>query len=457
MTNPAAPAQSIVELLTERHGARALHDALTPEERTTLRYCWRAWARPCVRRDVPPWIKTPPGYGVWSGQTPPPGDWMYWLLMMGRAGGKTWTGSNWLCEQAQDMPLERSAMVGATSADSRRTMLKGKAGVLRMAKPWFFPRWYHTDQTLIWPNGHVTTLYTADEPGRLRGPEHAIAWADEVCAWSNPEAWDMLQMTMRGGRHPRVLVTTTPNSSRIIRDLIASPETALSIGSTAENARNLPPAFLARLLKKYEGTRLGRQELQGELVEDADGALWTRALIEAWRVDAPPSMRRIVVAVDPSASSKGTGALCGLVVAGVDDAGDGYVLADLSGQMTPDEWARKAAAAVAEWRADRLVYEVNHGGALVEQVLRTVDPNLPLLAVNASKGKWTRAEPVVALYEQGRVHHVREADGKPTRLDDLEDQMCGWTPDARGSPDRMDALVYALTELMLEQGGGLVF
>lgn len=328
-------------------------------------------------------------------------------------------------------------------------MLKGKAGVLRMAPPWFFPRWYHTDQTLLWPNGHVTTLYTADEPGRLRGPEHAAAWADEVCAWSNPEAWDMLQMTMRGGRHPRVLVTTTPNASRIIRDLIASPETALSVGATAENQANIPPAFLQRLLKKYEGTRLGRQELLGELVEDADGALWTRALIEAHRVDAPPELQRVAVAVDPSASSKGSGALCGIVVAGIDGRGDGYVVADLSGHMTPDEWARRAADAVREYRADRLVYEVNHGGALVESVLRTVDPNLPLRAVNASKGKWTRAEPVVALYEQGRVHHCREVGGKPQRLDDLEDQMCGWTPESRTSPDRMDALVYALTELML--------
>jgi phage terminase large subunit-like protein len=218
---------------------------------------------------------------------------------------------------------------------------------------------------------------------------------------------------------------------------------------------------LARLLKKYEGTRLGRQELQGELVEDADGALWTRALIEAWRVEASavPALQRIVVAVDPSASSRPGGALCGIVVCGISEDGIGYVLSDLSGQMTPDEWARKASAAYHAFSADRIIYEVNHGGAMVESVFRTVDPDLPIKGVSASKGKWTRAEPVVALYEQGKVHHVigyrPEGAGEDMcrSLADLEDQMCGWTPESRVSPDRMDAMVYAVTELMLSNSG----
>ena len=445
---------SLASRLAARFGARVLHDSLSSDERLALRHCWRAWARPCETRAAPGFLKRPPGHGVWSGQIPPASDWLFWLMLAGRASGKTWTGANWTCEMAESLPLERSAIVGATSADARRTMLRGKAGVLRMAKPWFYPRWYHTDQTLIWPNGHVTTLYTADESGRLRGPEHAFAWADELCVWGDPEAWDMLQMTMRGGARPRTLVTTTPNSSRIIRELMEGQDTALTIGETADNAGNLSPQYLHRLLRKYEGTRLGRQELLGEVVEDAEGALWSRALLEAWRVPKAPALRRIVVAVDPSASTRSGGALCGIVVAGLGEDGQCYVISDLSGSMSPDSWARKAAEAYHALKADRIVFEINHGGAMVEQTFRTVDADLPLLAVNAAKGKWSRAEPVVALYEQGRVHHVQPDGGDPClrSLVDLEDQMCGWTPGSRVSPDRMDALVYAVTELMLGKG-----
>jgi len=451
-------------------GPQALHDMLSPEDRLRLRYSWRLLARPCIPREQPSWLRKAPGYGVWGGQIPPPGDWTVWLDMMGRAGGKTWVGANWSCEQAELLPNERSAVVGATSADARRTMLKGKAGILRMAKPWFYPRWYHTDQTLTWPNGHVTTLYTADEPGRLRGPEHAVAWADEVCAWSDPEAWDMLQMTMRGGSHPRVLVTTTPIKNRIILELVESTDTALSIGSTRENAANLPKAFTDRLMRKYEGTSLGRQELDGELVDELEGALWTRALLEAWRVEKAPELQRIVVAVDPSGSSKARSALCGIAVVGIGEDGEGYVLADLSGIMSPDAWARRAARAYEAFKADRIVYESNHGGEMVAQVFRTLDDSLPLQAVSATRGKFARAEPVVALYEQGRVRHVRDCGvdlREFKRGDDdvslvaLEDQMCTWTPDGASrstgvrysSPDRMDALVWGLTELMISNEG----
>lgn len=386
--------------------------------------------------------------------------------MAGRRSGKTWTGAHWVQRIAEESADAVIALVGRTAGDARKIMAFGPSGIMRIAPPWFCPRWYQTDQSLIWPNGAVAFLYSAEEPAKLRGPEHSHAWADEICYWADPETWDMLTMTMSGGDEPKMLVTTTPAISRILDDLLAEKTTAVTRASTYDNASNLPARYLKNLLKRYEGTQLGRQELMGELLADIEGARFKREMIERARVATRPALSRVVVAVDPagmtySARTGGTDrALAGIVVAGLGEADEHcYVLADLSQSATPGEWGRIAIKALQEFRADRIVYETNHGGKAVEEVFRSLDENVPLKGVNARQGKLARAEPVVALYEQQRVHHVgpreRAASASPEQrtLAHLEDQMCGWTPKQRRSPDRMDALVYAVTELVLDASG----
>jgi phage terminase large subunit-like protein len=460
---------SPLEIAAKACGVRGVHDALTPAQRMRLRYCWEARARPLEEREAPAWLATKPAWGVWRGQMVPMGAWLFWLYMAGRASGKTLTGANWVCQYAREHPGCRIAIVGATAGDARRTMVKGKSGILKVSPPWFAPHWYFSDQMLIWPNGSMATLYTADEPGRLNGPEHDAAWADEIGLWKGSDAWDMLMFTMRGGDHPRVLATTTPKDSRLLDTLLADYENlALTIGATAENAKNLPPAFLNKLTARYGGTHLGRQELGGELIANVEGALWTAAQIQALRVDKAPPMVRVVVAVDPASMTQlalATGRiarrsdLCGISVCGVGEDGHGYVLADLSLRASPDKWARVAAKAYKDFKADRIVYETNHGGKAVEDVLRSVDPGLPITGVDARRGKFARAEPVAALYEQGRVHHcAKDEHGEHPddngHLAKLEDQMCRWTPRSVDSPDRLDSAVYGLTALMLREEGG---
>jgi predicted phage terminase large subunit-like protein len=290
--------------------------------------------------------------------------------------------------------------------------------------------------------------YSADEPDRLRGPQHDFAWADELAAWRYPQqAWDMLMLGLRLGDRPRIVVTTTPKPLRLIRDLAAAPTTRVTRGSTYQNKRNLAPAFLTAILGKYEGTRLGRQEIYAELLEQADGALWTRAMVDAARI-APadrPELRRVVVAIDPAVTARAGSDETGMIVAGIGYDGRAYVIRDASGRMTPDQWARRAVHLYETHRADRIVAEVNNGGDLVAVTLRTVNDRVAFKAVTASKGKRIRAEPVAALYEQGRVSHVGGG------FSALEDQMCNWVPaGADPSPDRLDALVWAITELALE-------
>jgi phage terminase large subunit-like protein len=297
-------------------------------------------------------------------------------------------------------------------------------------------------------------LYRADEPRRLRGPQHDTAWCDELAAWRYPEAWDMLMFGLRGNG-PRCVVTTTPRPIRLLRELLADPKVAVTRGTTYDNRKYLAPAFFGQIVRKYEGTRLGRQELEAEILEDLPGALWSRGIIEACRSSvAPAELVRVVVAIDPAARSGETANETGIIVAGKDADGVGWVLADLSGRYPPVEWAKAAIAAYRTHRADRIVAEVNNGGDMVEANLRMVDPNVPFRAVHASRGKVARAEPVATLYEQGRVRHLGA-------LPLLEDQMCGFTrdPDTRPgagaggsstSPDRVDALVWAITDLMIE-------
>ena len=375
-------------------------------------------------------------------------DWTVWLRMAGRGEGKTWVGSNWSHEQARDMPGSVGHLVAPTASDVRNVMVVGlegehPSGILPTSPPGFRPTYEPSKRKLTWPNGSTALLFSADEPERLRGPQCHWAWADEVAAWRYPESWDQLLFGLRMGRRPRVVATTTPKPVRIIREILARPDVVVSRGRTADNRANLAPAFLTTVVAKYEGTRLGRQELEGELLEDMPGALWTRSRIEAGRVATAPEMRRLVVGIDPAASSNEGSDETGIILAGLGANGEGYVLADRSGRYPPIQWAQQALALYRDHGADRLVAEVNNGGEMVTQTLHTVLPGAPVKAVHASRGKRTRAEPISALYEQGRVHHVGA-------FPDLEDQMCTWVPDVtEDSPDRMDALVWALTELMI--------
>lgn len=300
---------------------------------------------------------------------------------------------------------------------------------------------------LTWPNGATALGYNGTEPDQLRGPEFDTAWVDELAKYRYArETWDMLQFTMRRG-DPRVFVTTTPRPIPVIKEILADPSTVVTRGSTFDNAENLPAKFLEQLRDKYEGTRLGRQELNAEILDDVPGALWTRAMIDAAQERDYPELRRVVVAVDPS-GTKGkddAGDSIGIVVAGKGVDGLAYVLDDLTCKLSPDGWGRRAVEAYQNYRADRIVAERNFGGAMVEHVIRTADRSVAFKEVTASRGKIARAEPIAALYEQGKVKHLG-------RLTELEDQMCAMTPGGYlgdGSPDRADALVWALTELML--------
>jgi predicted phage terminase large subunit-like protein len=335
-------------------------------------------------------------------------------------------------------------------------MVEGESGLLNLGAASQRPDYEPSLHRLTWQNGAVATLYSADEPDRLRGPQHDLAWCDELAAWRYPQAWDMLMFGLRLGADPRVVVTTTPRPTKLMRELLADPRVAVTHGRTADNADNLAPAFLDQIVRRYEGTRLGRQELDGELLDDMPGALWTHGLIDAARVAAAPALVRVVVAIDPAVASGEDADETGIVCAGRAADGHGYVLADASGRYPPAEWARVAIAAWRAHRADRIVAEINNGGEMVEATLRVIDPDVPFGAVHASRGKVARAEPVAALYEQGRIHHL----GALARL---EDQMCSFTPDfdrtaAGYSPDRVDALVWALSELFIEtQAGAGIF
>ena len=345
------------------------------------------------------------------------------------------------------MPGSRIAVVAPTYADARDTCIEGDSGLRRVLPSSCIEAWNRSLGEMILTNGTRYKLFSADEPERLRGPQHHRAWADELGAWRYPETWDQLLFGLRLGDDPRVVVTTTPKPTPLIRSLIKNGRSVLTRGSTFDNAENLAPAALAQLREKYEGTRLGRQELEAELLDDVPGALWTRAMVDGSRVRKMPELRRVVVAVDPSGTKGGedAGDDIGIVVAGLGIDGKGYVLSDKSCNLSPDGWGKRAVSAYHEFKADRIVAERNFGGAMVEHVIRTVDRTASYKEVTASRGKVARAEPVAALYEQGRVHHVGAFAA-------LEDQMCALTSDGyvgEGSPDRVDALVWALTELMI--------
>jgi predicted phage terminase large subunit-like protein len=378
-------------------------------------------------------------------QVAPDGDWSTWLYMAGRGSGKTRAGAEWVHEQIA-AGCRRIALVGATAADVRDVMVEGESGILATARPGARPDYEPSRRRVTWPGGAIATTYSAEEPERLRGPQHDGAWADELGAWKYEAAWDMLLLGLRLGADPRALVTTTPRPTKLVRSLLSDANTITTRGSTYDNRDNLAPSYFASIITRYEGTRMGRQELMGELVDDVPGALWTLSLLDGLRVQAAPDLARVIVAVDPAVTSGAESDETGIVVVGIGADGHGYVLADRSCRMSPDGWARRAAQAYHEYQADRLIVEDNQGGEMVAFLLGTVDATVPIKRIRASRGKRLRAEPVAALYEQGRVHHVGT-------YPDLEDQMASFTGDGGEHDDRVDAMVHALTEVMLDTAG----
>ena len=405
---------------------RAFLKSLSKTEALRLAHDWQFWAR--------------------DKQLSPEWDWFVWLILAGRGFGKTRTGAEMVRKWVQKYPLVN--LIGATADDARDIMIQGESGILAVCPPGERPIYKKNERALVWPNGAKSLIFTAAEPDRLRGKQHMKLWADELCSWRYAEAWEQAMLGLRLGDSPQAIVTTTPRPTPLIKALAGDNRNAVTTGTTYENRGNLAPGFFEYVITKYENTRLGRQELNAEILEDNPGALWKRSQIEALRVTSAPALRRIVVAIDPAATSGGDEN--GIVVAGIAADGQGYVLDDLTLKGSPHAWATVAVNAYHAQEADRLLGEANNGGEMVEHTVRTVDPNVSYNAVHASRGKITRAEPIAALYEQGKVHHVG-------MFAELEDQMCDWAPNSgQASPDRMDALVWALTELMLGPQGDLV-
>lgn len=385
-------------------------------------------------------------------QRPPPGDWTTWLVVGGRGSGKTRAGAEWvhgLALAAGARTDLRIALIAETLGDAREVMIDGASGIARIARR-LRPEVEISRRRIVWPNGAIAQIFSSEDPESLRGPQFHYAWCDELAKWKHAEeTFDMLQFGLRLGERPRQLVTTTPRAVPLLKRLIGDADTVVTRLSTADNAAHLAPGFITALERRYGGTRLGRQELGGELIEDREDALWRRERLEALTVRLIEPLRRIVVAVDPPAGS-GPASVCGIVVAGLMENGRAAVLADCSVEgKSPADWARAVVSAYRRFEADRVVAEVNQGGDMVAAMLKSVEANLPVTLVRATRGKYLRAEPVAALYEQGRVVHV-------ARFVALEDQMCDFGPDGLSggrSPDRLDALVWALTALMLEGTG----
>ncbi|WP_244643608.1 DNA-packaging protein [Alsobacter metallidurans] len=381
------------------------------------------------------------------------GPWSVWLILGGRGAGKTRAGAEWVRALATGRkPVGRIALLGETFADVRDVMVEGPSGILAVHPRDKRPRWESSRRRLAWPNGAVAHAFSAEDPESLRGPQFGAAWLDELAKWRQArETWDMLQFGMRLGDRPRQLVTTTPRPLPLLKEILADPHTAVCRASTAANRAFLAPGFIDMMARRYGGTRLGRQELMGEILEERQDALWSRDLIESCReAEAPAGLTRIVVAVDPPASSSKRADACGIVAAGIDADGVVHVLADatLAG-VRPAAWAAAACALVRRLEADALVVEVNQGGEMAQAVLAEAGPGVPVTPVRAARGKHLRAEPVAHLYERGRVRHAGS-------FPDLEDELCDFGPTATGfglsngrSPDRMDALVWAVTALAL--------
>ena len=376
-------------------------------------------------------------------QIAPPGDWLTWVILAGRGWGKTRTGAEAVAWAGASNPGWRIAVVAPTSADARDTCIEGDSGLLSVLPREMVQTWNRSLGELILRNGTRFKAFSADEPERLRGPQHHMAWADELAAWRYPEAWDQLMFGLRLGDHPQAVVTTTPKPTPLVKSLIGASTSHVTRGSTFDNAANLAPSALEMLRAKYEGTRLGRQELFAEVLGDLPGALWSLATLDSYRLREAPDLTRVVVAVDPAVTATEHSDEHGIIVAGLAEDQRGIVLEDASLSGSPAEWARRAVSLYHSWSADAIVIEVNQGGDMVAHTIRTIDPMVNIKEVRASRGKHVRAEPIAALYEQGRVAHVGA-------FPELESQMTQMTVagfEGDGSPDRVDALVWGFTEL----------
>lgn len=413
---------------------------MSEEHCERLLYDWRLWAR---EKQIAP-------DSLDSGR-----PWRTWLILAGRGFGKTRTVNEWVRQKIEDRSGRRGALIARTAADARDVMVEGESGLLNICPPSFRPVWIPSKRRLVWPNGGMVTTYSAEKPDMLRGPQHDFGACDELASWRYDDAWSNFMFGLRLGKEPQVAVATTPRPTARLKKLMHNPTTLITRGTTYENASNLAEAFMAEIITEYEGTRLGRQELNAEILEDTPGALWTHERIEANRVTKIPDLKRIVIGVDPSASNNEGSAETGVIVAGVDNQRipHAYILADLSVKGSPDEWSTRVIQGFEEYECDRIVAEANNGGDMITAVITMTCLSLysqtlvsrrsvPVTKVHATRGKYTRAEPISALYEQSRVHHVGG-------LAELEDQMCNWVPGEK-SPDRMDALVWALTDLMVD-------
>jgi phage terminase large subunit-like protein len=422
LSSPSSLASQLAGLPKSK--LRTIIQSLSPKEVEQALYCWELWRRPS--------------------QTPPPGDWSVWLIKAGRGFGKTRIGAEWVRDLAESGKAKRIAIVARTASDHVKTTIEGESGILAVSSPWCRPKYIPSKCMIVWPTGTIAHTYTADEPDNLRGPQHDAAWADELAAWRYEDAWDQLMFGLRLGKSPRAVVTTTPRPTALIKRLMASPSTVTTHGSTYENKANLAPTFLEQIVSRYEGTRLGRQELYGEVLDDNPGALWNRSMIEASRVRVHPRLLRVVVAVDPAVSSNPDSDATGIGAAGLGEDGEVYVLEDATLEMAkPNEWGKETIRIYDKWEADRIVAEKNQGGDLVESNIRAQRAYVPYEGVHAKRSKALRAEPVAALYEQKKVHHV----GIFPKLDD---EMCDWNPTdtTAPSPNRVDWLVYAVTALL---------
>lgn len=399
--------------------------SLSDDELVVLAYDWAFYAR--------------------ENQLPPETEWSVWLILAGRGFGKTRTGAEWTKEKVESGECGRLALIAPTSGDARDVMIEGESGILATASPWFKPVYEPSKRRLTWPNGAVAFSYSAEEPERLRGPQHDGGWLDEMCAWKYlVETWDMYQFGLRLGENPQSLISTTPKPTKFLKNLMQEKDTEITKGSTYDNLDNLAPTFRKRVIDKYEGTRLGRQELNAEVLDDNPDALWTSDDIELHRIsfDDCPDLIRLCVAVDPAGSTKKKSDETGIIIAGCAMVGDqlhGYVLEDATVKAKPLKWGRVIDAEYRAYEADRVVGESNYGGDMVESTIRSVNKDISYESVHASRGKAVRAEPVSSLYEQGRIHHVG-VFGK------LEDEMTDWNPldPSAPSPNRVDALVWAI-------------
>lgn len=423
--------------LIKDYGPEALEEIirdLPDHEAVALQYDWNFWARPA--------------------QKPPDWDWDIWLLKSGRGSGKTRVGAQMTIEKAKT--IGRIHLIGRTSADVRDTMIEGESGIIECSPPWWKPRYLPSKRKVVWPNGAQALCFSADEPDLLRGPQCGFGWFDEAASWRYPvETWDNAMFGMRLGEHPQAVVTTTPRPIPLIKDLVSrhGKDVHVTTESTYANIHNVAPSWANRVISKYAGTRKGRQELGGEVLDDNPNALWKRKEIDDFRVRRAPELVTVAVGVDPQVADvkdkidlDSRPSETGIVVAGTDGLKGApkaglYVLDDMSVYGSPRDWGQQAVSAYYKFNADYVVVEINNGGAMVKYVIQSIDPSVKVVTVSASRGKRTRAEPVSSLYEQGRGHHVG-------MFGELEDQMCEWEP-GQPSPDRMDALVWVATELML--------